>query len=228
MESGYVTSGTASIYYEIYGHGRPILFIHGNGEDMTYFKYQKKEFIDKYKLVFIDSRGHGKSSFGDENLTLDLMSEDVLRVLNEIGIKKVDLLGFSDGGNIGIITALKKAEVLRTLTLVGANLKPDDLIYSERVQIKKEFMLEEDEKKKAVLNLMIDEPNINDEELRKIYIPTLVIAGENDLIEEDCTKRIAHNIRESRLEIIKNADHFLMEKMPEKFNHIFMNFINNH
>lgn len=226
MKNGYINSGTARIYYEIYGDGKPIVFLHGNGEDMTYFKYQKEALKDKYKLIFIDSRGHGKSSFGSEKLSLDLMSRDIINVLSELEIDKADFLGFSDGGNIALLIAMKKPEIFKSLTLVGANLKPEDLILSERIQIKKEIEMEENKNKKAILNLMVDEPNIEDEDLKKINIKTLVVAGENDLIKEECTKRIAANIKGSRLEIISKADHFLMDNMPNKFNTIFESFLN--
>ena len=226
MKSGYIDSGTAKIYYEIYGEGRNIVFLHGNGEDMTYFKHQKDALKNNYRLIFIDSRGHGKSSFGDEKLSLDLMSNDIIHVLNELKIDKSDFLGFSDGGNLALMIAMKKSDILNSLTVVGANLKPEDLIISERIQIKKEIELEEDDNKKAILKLMINEPNIEDKDLNEISTKTLVVAGEKDLIEEDCTKRIASNIKDSSLKILKDADHFLIDTMPDKFNSIFEKFLN--
>lgn len=226
MKKGYVKCGAAEIYYEIYGSGIPIVFLHGNGEDMTYFKYQKEALKDKYKLVFIDSRGHGKSTFGSEKLTLDLMSNDVIHVLEELNLDEVNLVGFSDGGNLGIIMALKKPSLFKRMILVGANLKPEDLILSERIQIDKEIKLEEDYRKKEILELMVNEPNIEDIELSKIDIPTLVMAGEDDLITKECTVRIAHNLRNSKLMIISGGDHFFIDKKPDIFNDALIEFIN--
>lgn len=225
MENGYVKSGTADIYYEIYGSGTPIVFLHGNGEDMTYFKHQKEALKDKYKLVFIDSRGHGKSTFGSEKLTLDLMSDDIMHVLEELGLVNVNLVGFSDGGNLGIIMTLKKSELFNKLILVGANLKPEDIILKERIIINKEIEIEKDEKKREILSLMTNEPNIEDEALKEIYIPTLIMAGDNDLIEEECTRRIAHNLKNSIIDIVKDADHFFIERKSEIFNEKLIEFI---
>jgi len=227
VQSGYVKCGTADIYYEVYGDGIPIVFLHGNGEEMSYFKYQKEALKGKYKLIFIDSRAHGKSTFGKEELTLDLMSDDILNVLKELNLSEVNLVGFSDGGNLSIIMALKKLELFKTLVLVGANLKPQDIIFDERINIYNEIEVEKDEKKKQILRLMTNEPNIEDSELCKIDIPVLVVAGENDVITEECTKRIKHNLKNARLKIIEGADHFLISKRPELFNNLLTNFINN-
>jgi pimeloyl-ACP methyl ester carboxylesterase len=83
-------------------------------------------------------------------------------------------------------------------------------------------------KRKEVTGLMVKEPNFKVEELNKINIPTLVIAGEADVIKESCTKLISESIKDSKLEIIKCGDHFISSKKPEVFNKIFLEFISDH
>ncbi|MBE6050274.1 MAG: alpha/beta hydrolase [Clostridium sp.] len=225
MKNGYIKCNSANIYYEVYGTGETILFLHGNGEDLTYFKPQIDYFKDKYKLVLIDSRGHGKSSFGNEGLTLDLMCDDVFQVLDKLNLNNVNILGFSDGGNIALKMALKDQSKIKTLTLMGANLKPGDIVDEEQILIKYEYRIEKEEKNKKILELMINEPNIDYNDLEKIKVKTLVVAGEKDAIKEECTKRIANSIENSKLEILEGADHFLSSKMPEVFNNIYSKFL---
>lgn len=225
MKKGYIECNSANIYYEIHGKGETILFLHGNGEDLTYFKPQIDCFKDKFKLVLMDSRGHGKSSFGNEGLTLDLMCDDVFCVLDKLNLDKVNILGFSDGGNIALKMALKNQSKIKTLTLMGANLKPEDIVDEEQVLIKDEYKEAIDEKSKKILELMINEPNIDACELNKIKVKTLVIAGENDAIKEECTRKIASSIKNSKLEIIKGGNHFLSSNMPEVFNNIYLEFL---
>lgn len=228
MRNGYVRCNSADIYYEIHGEGEPILCLHGNGEDSSYFSPQIREFSKKYQVILIDSRGHGKSSFGEEGLSLDLMAKDVLVVLEELNIGRVHLLGFSDGGNIALTIALKKPKTIETLSLVGANLVPKDIKLFARIPIiigYGMYSLFSLNKKKGVIGLMVKEPCFKVEELNKIYIPTLVIAGEKDVIKESCTKLISKSIKNSKLEIIKGGDHFLSSKKPEDFNKIVLDFI---
>jgi len=231
MKKGYIKCNSADIYYEIHGEGDPILCLHGNGEDSSYFNPQVKECSKNYKVILMDSRGHGKSSFGEEGLLLELIAKDVINVLKELNIDKVHLLGFSDGGNIALIIALKSPEMLKTLSLVGANLQPNDIKLFARIPIMigyGVYSLFSFNKKKEVMGLMIKEPYFKEEDLNTICIPTLVIAGEKDLIKESCTKLISKSIKDSKLQIIKGGDHFISNKKPDVFNKIFLDFISSH
>lgn len=231
MKRGYIKCNSADIYYEIQGEGEPVLFLHGNGEDSSYFSPQVKVVLEKYQVILIDSRGHGKSSFGDEGISLDLMASDVQIILKELNIGKVHLLGFSDGGNIALTIALKNPNLIKTLSLVGANLQPKDIKLFARIPIMMGYgmyRLFSLDKKKEVIGLMVNEPYFKLEEINTIDIATLVIAGERDLIKESCTKLISKSIQNSQLEIIKGGDHFVSSKKPEVFNKIFLDFISNH
>ncbi|HEY5524943.1 MAG TPA: alpha/beta hydrolase [Clostridium sp.] len=228
MKNGYIRCSGADIYYEIQGEGESILCLHGNGEDSSYFKPQMKDFSKNYQVIVMDSRGHGKSSFGEEGLSLELMAKDVLNVLKELNIDKVHLLGFSDGGNIALTIALKNPKIIKTLSLVGTNLQPKDIKLFVRIPIIIGYVmysLFSFNKKKEVIGLMVKEPCFKVEELNTIYIPTLVIAGEKDVIKESCTKLISKLIKNSKLEIIKGGDHFVSRKKSEIFNNIFLDFI---
>jgi len=232
MKNEYIKCNSANIYYEVHGKGEPILCLHGNGEDSSYFKPQMKDFLKNYQVILMDSRGHGKSSFGDEGLSLELMAKDVLKVLKKLNIDKVHLLGFSDGGNVALTIALKNPKCIKTLTLLGANLKPNDMKFLDRIPIKVEYyfykLLSIKKDKKEILGLMVKEPKNKAKELNRINLPTLVIAGEKDAIKESCTKLISKSIKNSKLEIIKGADHFVSRKKPEVFNKIFLDFIRDH
>jgi len=231
MKNGYIKCNGVDIYYEIHGEGEPILCLHGNGEDSSYFKPQVEGFSKNYKVILIDSRGHGKSSFGDSKLSLNLLAKDVINVLKELNIDKVHLLGFSDGGNIALTIALKNPEIIKTLSLVGANLQPKDIKLFARIPIiigYGVYNIFSINKKKEVMGLMVKEPYFKVGELNTIDIPTLVVAGEKDLIKESCTNLISKSIKNSKLAIIKVGDHFVSSKKPEVFNKIFSDLISTH
>ena len=99
---GFVQADGAQIHFCAIGQGKPVVFLHGNGENYKVFRQQAVYFKMNYRLVFIDSRGHGQSSMGKEDLNFDRMAEDVVRVLEHLKINKAAFVGFSDGANLGL------------------------------------------------------------------------------------------------------------------------------
>ena len=106
------------------GSGFPLFLLHGNGEDGSYFQNQLEPFSEHYSLFVPDTRGHGKSSRGTAPFTLEQFAEDLHSFMDQEGIEKAHLLGFSDGGNIALLFALKYPERVGKLILNGANLDP--------------------------------------------------------------------------------------------------------
>ena len=112
------------LYYEKAGDGEPLILLHGNGEDGTYFKHQMEYFSKDYRVIAIDTRGHGKSPRGEKPFTIRQFAEDLNGFMEEQGMEKAHLLGFSDGGNIALAFALRYPGKVESLILNGANLCP--------------------------------------------------------------------------------------------------------
>lgn len=214
-----------SLYYREKGQGEPFILLHGNGGDGSYFKNQIEYFSDCYKMIAVDTRGHGKSPRGTKEFTIAQFATDLNDLMTELEIPKAIILGFSDGANIAMKFAVKYPDKVKALILNGGNLntkgvKPTSQIPIEiGYRIAKRFA-EKSEKAKQntkLLNLMVNEPNISPDELSKISAPTLVIAGTKDMIKTSHTREIAKNIPNARLSIIK-GNHFIASKKPEKFN----------
>ena len=88
-----------SLYYQEQGEGEPLLLLHGNGEDGTYFTNQFSFFSDKYRVIAVDTRGHGKSPRGTAPFTMAQFALDLKELMDKLQIQKAILLGFSDGAN---------------------------------------------------------------------------------------------------------------------------------
>lgn len=88
---GFVHTNGAEIHFYTVGRGKPVVFLHGNGENYKVFRQQAVYFKHKYRLIFVDSRGHGQSSMGKEDLNFTRMAEDVICVLDKLNIKKQPL-----------------------------------------------------------------------------------------------------------------------------------------
>lgn len=214
------------------GKNFPLILLHGNGEDCSYFEHQMNPFAEHFRVIALDTRGHGKTPRGNAPFTIRQFAEDLSTFMDQHGIVKAHILGFSDGGNIAMVFAMTHPEKVEKLVLNGANLDASDVKRNVQIPIEIGYRIAKlfakkspDAKKKAeMLGLMVNEPHISPEELKQIQSPTLVIAGEKDMIKEEHTRLIAKSITKSTLTIIP-GDHFIANKNPKAFNEAVLSFL---
>lgn len=191
-----------NLYYEEYGSGQPIILLHGNQETHEIFDKLINKLKDNYKVYAIDSRCHGKSE-NPKEISYNLMCDDVIQIIKALNIEKPILYGFSDGGIIGILVAIKEPNLLSKLIVSGANITPDVFTTFDFIVTKLFYFFT----RSKYIKMMLDEPNIPLEDLHKIIIPVYVLAGEKDVIKLEHTKLIADNIKNSTMEIIPKEKH---------------------
>ena len=219
-------------YFIEKGQGEPLILLHGNGENVDYFAGQIDVFARDYHVYALDTRGHGQTPRGDAPFTIRQFADDLLAFMDAHGIGKAHILGFSDGGNIAMVFAMKYPERVLRLILDGANLDAKGVKPSIQIPIEigyrfaKMFAKKSAEAQKhaELLGLMVNDPNVRPEELSAITAKTLVIAGNKDMIKESQTRLIASSIRDSQLVILK-GDHFIANKCPEAFNRAVLAFL---
>lgn len=221
------------LHYVEQGKGEPLVLLHGNGEDSSYFDAQLAYFSKRYRVIAVDTRGHGNSPRGEGALTLSRCADDLETLLDRLGLEQVNLLGFSDGGNIALLFALRYPARVRRLILNGANLSPEGV--KRRIQFPIvlgyaliSFIARWDPKavaKREILGLMVCEPHIDPAELTRLNFPVLVIAGTKDMIRTQHTQCIAAAIPGARL-VLLPGDHFIAAKRSEAFNHAVDSFLN--
>ena len=218
-----------SLYYEKRGAGEPLVLLHGNGEDGSYFLHQMEAFSREFLVYALDTRGHGRSPRGSAPFTLSQFAEDLLAFLDEQGLKRVNLLGFSDGGNIALTFALRHPERVRRLVLNGANLTPRGVKAWVQLpivlgyQIASRLKSPKARTNAEMLGLMVHEPQIPPSELAGLMMPVLVIAGTRDMIREDHTRLMAREIPGARLALIP-GNHFIARRNPAAFNRAVWSF----
>ena len=212
-------------HYVERGQGPALILLHGNGEDGSYFEHQLREFSRDYRVIAIDTRGHGKSPRGTAPFRIRQFAEDLHAFMQQQELKRAHLLGFSDGGNIALLFALKYPQMVDKLILNGANLQADGVKDEVQLPIELEYRIalmcaEHSAKAKAeaeMLGLMVNDPNIDAADLAQLDMPTLVIAGDNDMIKDEHTRLIAASIPNAQLKII-HGDHFIANACPVPFN----------
>ena len=154
-------------------------------------------------------------------------------LLDALEIRKADIVGWSDGGIIGIVMALKYPDYVNKLAVMGANIFSKstalkDVVFTYTQELIDDVKYRKDTQsvnQKRIYELLLNEPNLTFEELNNINSPTLVMAGENDIIYESHTREIAKNIPDSRLMILKNSDHFAPFLAKIAFNSAIMDFL---
>ena len=214
-----------SLCYTKQGAGPPLLLLHGNGEDGSYFTHQTDYFSRRYTVYAVDTRGHGRSPRGTAPFTIAQFAEDLSEFMDEQGILRAPILGFSDGGNIALTFALAHPERVDRLILNGANLDPSGVKLHIQIPIVLGYaaaslfgrMSPKAKHNAEILGLMVKEPHIPAQALETLYIPTLVIVGTRDMIRDAHTLLIAGSLPLGRLEMIV-GDHFIAAKSPDEFN----------
>ena len=219
-------------HYIEQGEGFPLFLLHGNGEDTTYFEHQMEPFARHFRVIAIDTRGHGQTPRGEAPFTIRQFAEDLLAFMDRMGIEKAHILGFSDGGNIAMLFAMAHPERVGKLILDGANLDASGVKWKIQIQIEigyrmaKLFARKSPEARKnaELLGLMVNDPNVKPEELARIQSPTLVMAGDKDMIKDGHTRLIAQSIPGAELAIIPGT-HFIANQNPGPFNEAVLRFL---
>lgn len=213
------------LYYTETGTGEPLILLHGNGENSGYFVHQIEYFSKKYRVIAIDTRGHGMSPRGNAPFTIRQFAEDLYSFMNEHNIQKAHILGFSDGGNIALVFALNYQERVKSLILNGANLNSNGVRLNVQIPIFIGYKIallfagknSDAEKNAEMLGLMVNEPNIKSKQLSELYVKTLVICGTKDMIKKKHTEMIYKNIKNAEIALI-HGNHFIANESPLVFN----------
>jgi pimeloyl-ACP methyl ester carboxylesterase len=231
----YVPVQGAKIYYERYGHGEPLLLLHGNSQSISAFQQQIGELAKHYEVIAIDTRAQGKSQdLTSGNLTYDLFAADIRQLLDSLHLRKVHVVGWSDGGNTALKLALHHPAYVNRLVLMGANLFPTaEAIEPDFLQLLQRRLREAtkvpetqaSQQQVRLLRLLLQEPQMTFQELHTITAPVLVLAGQHDVIREAHTRAIAQHIPKAQLKIFPGASHYAPQEVPQVFNEAVLRFL---
>lgn len=211
------------LHFTKHGSGPDLLLLHGNGEDSSYFIHQIEEFSRDFTVWAIDTRGHGRSPMGAAPFSIYQFADDLADFMDLHGIWQADILGFSDGGNIAALFALAHPERVRRLILNSANLWPEALtdgLLNEIVPRFEAICDSEDPSEQyeaGLLALMLEEPHVDPEDLARLTMPVLVIAGEDDLVRPEHTELIYESLPNAGL-VILSGTHTVAADDPAAFN----------
>lgn len=220
------------LHYIEAGEGFPLVLLHGNGSSLDYFQNQIAYFAKHYHVYALDTRGHGASPRGTAPFTMHQFSADLHEFLDAHNLKKVYLLGFSDGGNIALTFALRYPQYIEKLILNGANLNTKGVKRHLQIPIEIGYRIAKlsaakspkAEKNCEMLGLMVNEPNIRFEQLKSLSVPTLVLVGSNDMIKASHSEKIAAALPNAKLVTLKGG-HCISKDNPQAYNQTVEDFL---
>ena len=245
----YINICDIKIYYESYGEGEPLLLLHGNSGSIENFIYQIPELSKYFKVIAIDSRAQGRSTDSEKEITYALMASDMAELIDKLNLGKVNVVGWSDGGNIGLELAFSYPEKVIKVVTFGANythenylappdsviMLPDDpLIIRSSAMIKRYFTsfdrLSPDTTRKVkiqkkLVELMEKYPNFTPDQLHTINIPFLIVVGDHDLININQTVALFNNLPKAQLFVVPGASHLVPVEYSELINTTVIKFL---
>ncbi|MBY3154828.1 alpha/beta hydrolase [Rhizobium laguerreae] len=228
--SGMAEVNDSKMYYAEYGEGNPILFIHGGLGNAEVWGHQVADFARDHRVIVADSRGHGRSTRGQQPFGYDLMTSDYVALLDYLKIDKVTLVGWSDGGIIGIDMAMKNPEKLTRVIAQAANVTTDGVkadvmnnkTFNDYINVAGEYYRklsptpnEYDAFVTQISEMWATQPAWTAADLGKIAVPvTLAIGDHDEAVKLDHTEMMAKEIPGAKLVILKDASHFAMLQDP--------------
>src|SRR6185369_12743635 len=135
----WATVNNHRLYYETMGTGRPLVLLHGGGNTIHgSFDKQIAEFSKTHTIIAPEQIGHGHTPDIDGPLTYAAMAEDTAALLEQLKVRDADVVGWSDGGNIALILAVRHPDLVRRVVVSGANISPEGLPAADRAHMKDE------------------------------------------------------------------------------------------
>lgn len=231
------------MYVEIEGHGPPLLLLHGGMGNGMQFSNQRPALRAYHRLIVPDLCAQGRTSDRPGPLTYHAMAEDVVALLDRLGVRRADALGWSDGGIVALDIAIHHPDRLRRIVTLGANFTPDGMNPADRAWSDTASAAslgpdaraayarlspdpaDFDSAMDKIIAMWRTQPNFTLDQLRHIRARVMVAAGEHDVVRPEHTRALARAIPRARLWIVPGASHSVMFERPAVVNRTVLEFL---
>jgi pimeloyl-ACP methyl ester carboxylesterase len=240
VRSGLVPLNGIKVWYATFGHGEPVVMLHGGLANANYWGHQVRALEGHYQVIVMDSRGHGRSSRDAQPFGYDLMASDVLALMDHLGLKKAAIVGWSDGAIIGLDIAMHHPERVSKLFAFAANSDPSGVADIAKSDVFNAFIARAGEEYKRlsptpteykafveeITKMWETQPKWTEADLARIKVPTWIVDGDHDeAIKRENTEFMAAHIPGAGLLIQPEVSHFSFLQDPEQFTDALLHFL---
>lgn len=239
--SGYAPINGVRIWYAVYGHGKPVILLHGGLANSNYWGNQVPALAKHYQVIVMDSRGHGRSTRNEQSYSYDLMASDVIGLMDFLKIKKAAIVGWSDGAILGIDIAIHHPERLTKVFAFAANSNPDGTKDTSKSPVFNAYALSRAKKEyeqlsatptkyndflEQIKTMWVTQPNFTKAQLNTITVPIWIVDGDHDEgIKREDTEFMAAQIPHAGLLLQPEVSHFAFLQDPQQFNSDVLHFL---
>lgn len=238
---GHVETQGARLYYAVTGKGSPVLLLHGGLGSSDDWGNQVGALSAHHTVIVMDSRGQGRSSHDARPFSYDLMADDVVALLDALKLDKVDVVGWSDGANIGLDLAMHHPSRIGKLFAFGANASTSGMSTTGETNPIVPLLMKHMGASYARLSptpkgfealatqmgtMWSTEPDWSDAQLKTITSPVWIVDGDHEeFIRREHTEHVAAAIPGAGLMILPNVSHFAPLQAPALFNAAVLQFL---
>jgi pimeloyl-ACP methyl ester carboxylesterase len=238
--TGSIRSGDAVIHFRSYGQGQPVLLLHGGlSHRLSWFSQVPWLVGCGRQVILLETRGHGESGLGEAELSYRLLAIDAIHVLDQLGIKRTDVIGWSDGANTALLLAQLWPDRVGRVVAISGNADPSGLTPeahadnhvqdSGLVYWVKRWWTGAGERftelEKRIKKLWRTGPNLQAADLRAIEAPTLVIIGENDQVTLGHARQMVRQLPHGILSVIQGGGHATLMTHADQVNALIGHFL---
>lgn len=240
-ESGFVEREGARIWYAAYGAGVSVILLHGGLGHSGNWGYQVAALVESgYRVVVIDSRGHGRSTRDGRPFSYGLMADDLAAVMDALRMEQAALVGWSDGACTALVLAAKAPARVAGVFFFACNMDPSGTKpFEETPALKRCFARHGKDyaelsatpgKFKELVDdvgvMQRTQPDYSATELAAIRVPVVIVQSERDeFIRQEHAEYLARTIPGAELIVLEGVSHFAPVQRPEVFNGAVLGFL---
>lgn len=217
------------IAYAVSGEGPTLVLLHGGGDSGEHsFERQISVFAERYRIIAPDQVGQGRTPDVAGSLSYTGMMEDTAALLRSLKLEHVDVMGFSDGGILALMLAVRHPDLVRRLVISGANIAPEGLTSENLRELQAGDIAKPTTIDAKLAHLWLTSPTqaeLNPTLLATIAQPVLVISGDRDDIKLEHTLEIYRALPHAELCVLPGTDHATFSGRSEWLNPIIGHFL---
>ena len=240
----HIVANGVNTYYEVHGDGEALLLLHGGTDTVECFREQTPALAKQFKVILPERRGHGRTADVEGPITYELMARDTAAFMEALGIPAAHLVGWSDGAIVGMLVAMSRPDMVKKLVSIGGNFHfrglterfeayvraaTAETYFPPAVEMYKRISPDGPEHWAVVWEkikrLWLTEPQFAPQEFARIVAPTLVMAGQNDIMTLEHTIELFRALPDGQLCVLPGASHFLLHEKPELVNRLITDFL---